>query len=151
MEVIETENSEQEPFNLTDVDKWVLSQTDEEFVLHDWEDLKRIIGEFFECLLFSRYIAVICSYDVFPLSLVTVSVLTPRRIWFHSSVEYLRREHEETRLNFKILNHVPLLSTSIYCTYISQQPMPSKPSSASPPTFDVTSPGQPPQSPNTAA
>lgn len=34
------------PFNLTDVDRQVLSQTDEEFVFHDWEDLKGIIGKF---------------------------------------------------------------------------------------------------------
>ncbi|KAH0594922.1 hypothetical protein MHUMG1_07220 [Metarhizium humberi] len=32
------------PFPLTDVDKWVLSQTDEEFQKHDWEDLKQVIG-----------------------------------------------------------------------------------------------------------
>ncbi|KAI3020475.1 hypothetical protein CBS147482_2011 [Aspergillus niger] len=31
-------------FNLTEVDRQVLAQTDEEFVLHDWEDLKSIIG-----------------------------------------------------------------------------------------------------------
>lgn len=31
-------------FNLTDIDRHVLAQTDEEFVLHDWEDLKAIIG-----------------------------------------------------------------------------------------------------------
>ncbi|KNG91721.1 hypothetical protein ANOM_000233 [Aspergillus nomiae NRRL 13137] len=31
-------------FNLTDVDRQVLAQTDEEFVLHDWEDLKAIIA-----------------------------------------------------------------------------------------------------------
>jgi hypothetical protein len=33
------------PFPLTDIDRWVLSQTDEEFHLHDWEELKKIIGE----------------------------------------------------------------------------------------------------------
>ncbi|KAI1815303.1 hypothetical protein GGS20DRAFT_354032 [Poronia punctata] len=33
------------PFPLTEVDKWVLSQTDDEFYYHDWEDLKKIIGE----------------------------------------------------------------------------------------------------------
>ncbi|KAH7159994.1 hypothetical protein B0J13DRAFT_616785 [Dactylonectria estremocensis] len=33
------------PFPLTEVDKWVLSQTDEEFHLHDWEDLKDIIAK----------------------------------------------------------------------------------------------------------
>lgn len=37
------------PFPLTDIDRWVLSQTDEEFHLQTWEDLKVIIGE--ECLL----------------------------------------------------------------------------------------------------
>ncbi|KAI8634596.1 hypothetical protein F5Y19DRAFT_118156 [Xylariaceae sp. FL1651] len=33
------------PFPLTEVDKWLLSLTDEEFHYHDWEDLKKIIGE----------------------------------------------------------------------------------------------------------
>lgn len=33
------------PFNLTEVDRLVLSQTDEEFVYHDWKDIKEIIGE----------------------------------------------------------------------------------------------------------
>ncbi|KAK2752092.1 hypothetical protein FQN55_007980 [Onygenales sp. PD_40] len=32
------------PFNLTDVDRQVLSQTDDEFVYHDWADLKQIIA-----------------------------------------------------------------------------------------------------------
>ena len=31
-------------FPLTDLDKKVLSQTDEEFEAHGWEELKRIIG-----------------------------------------------------------------------------------------------------------
>ncbi|KAH7412877.1 hypothetical protein BKA64DRAFT_659757 [Cadophora sp. MPI-SDFR-AT-0126] len=35
---------EDHPFPLTEVDKWVLSQTDEEFHLHDWEELKGIIA-----------------------------------------------------------------------------------------------------------
>ena len=35
---------EEAPFPLTDVDRWVLSQTDEEFHLHDWEELKAIVG-----------------------------------------------------------------------------------------------------------
>jgi hypothetical protein len=35
---------EEAPFPLTDIDKWVLSQTDEEFKKHDWEDLKQVIG-----------------------------------------------------------------------------------------------------------
>jgi hypothetical protein len=33
------------PFHLTELDRLILSQTDEEFVHHDWEDLKAIIGE----------------------------------------------------------------------------------------------------------
>lgn len=32
------------PFPLTDTDRWVLSQTDEQFHLHDWDELKEIIG-----------------------------------------------------------------------------------------------------------
>ncbi|KAK7403863.1 hypothetical protein QQX98_010367 [Neonectria punicea] len=35
---------EESPFPLTEVDKWVLSQTDDEFHLHDWEELKKIIA-----------------------------------------------------------------------------------------------------------
>lgn len=36
---------EDAPFPLTDTDRWVLSQTDEEFHLHDWDELKQIIGK----------------------------------------------------------------------------------------------------------
>ena len=39
-----TSNPEPPPFDLTDVDRDVLSQTDEEFALHDWDNLKDIIG-----------------------------------------------------------------------------------------------------------
>jgi hypothetical protein len=35
---------EEAPFPLTDVDKWVLSLTDEEFHYHDWEEMRKIIG-----------------------------------------------------------------------------------------------------------
>lgn len=31
------------PFPLTETDKFVLSQTDEEYKYHDWEELKEII------------------------------------------------------------------------------------------------------------
>ncbi|KAF7559976.1 hypothetical protein G7046_g4178 [Stylonectria norvegica] len=34
---------EDSPFPLTDVDRWVLSQTDEEFHKHDWAELKEIV------------------------------------------------------------------------------------------------------------
>jgi hypothetical protein len=37
---------EDSPFPLTDTDRWVLSQTDEEFHLHDWDGLKEIIGKY---------------------------------------------------------------------------------------------------------
>lgn len=33
------------PFPLTDVDKWVLSQTDEEFKYHDWDELREIVSK----------------------------------------------------------------------------------------------------------
>ncbi|CAJ2506179.1 Uu.00g003090.m01.CDS01 [Anthostomella pinea] len=36
---------EEAPFPLTDVDKWVLSLTDEDFHCHDWEDMKNIVAE----------------------------------------------------------------------------------------------------------
>ncbi|KAI2785125.1 hypothetical protein F4815DRAFT_7097 [Daldinia loculata] len=36
---------EDAPFPLTDVDKWILSLTDEEHKYHDWEDVKKIIEE----------------------------------------------------------------------------------------------------------
>lgn len=37
---------EEEPpaFHLTDVDRAVLAQTDEEFIYHDWKDLQDVIG-----------------------------------------------------------------------------------------------------------
>lgn len=41
---METALAEPPPFSLTDVDKWVLSQTDEEFHCHDWKELRTIIG-----------------------------------------------------------------------------------------------------------
>jgi hypothetical protein len=37
---------EEAPFPLTDVDRWILSQTDEEFKKHDWDELRIIIGEY---------------------------------------------------------------------------------------------------------
>ncbi|KAI2636413.1 hypothetical protein GGS26DRAFT_589019 [Hypomontagnella submonticulosa] len=36
---------EDAPFPLTDVDKWILSLTDEEYTYHDWEDIRKIIAE----------------------------------------------------------------------------------------------------------
>lgn len=33
------------PFNLTEVDRQVLAQTDEEFVFHDWDELRGILGK----------------------------------------------------------------------------------------------------------
>lgn len=38
-------------FNLTELDYKLLAMTDEEFIYHDWEDLKSIIGQ---CALISR-------------------------------------------------------------------------------------------------
>lgn len=38
------ENAKDEaPFPLTDVDKWVLSQTDDEFTYHTWDELRQLI------------------------------------------------------------------------------------------------------------
>lgn len=41
----EASTIEEAPFPLTDIDRWVLSQTDEEFKKHDWDELREIIGE----------------------------------------------------------------------------------------------------------
>src|SRR5688500_14509326 len=38
-------SQEESAFPLTEVDRWVLSQPDEEFQLHTWTDLKDIIGK----------------------------------------------------------------------------------------------------------
>lgn len=38
-------DGEQLPFNLTEVDLATLAQTDEEFIPHSWEELKKIIGK----------------------------------------------------------------------------------------------------------
>ncbi|KXX73287.1 N-acetylglucosamine-induced protein 1 [Madurella mycetomatis] len=35
--------AEEAPFPLTEVDKWVLSQTDDEYAYHSWDDLRSII------------------------------------------------------------------------------------------------------------
>ncbi|KAK1831723.1 hypothetical protein QBC39DRAFT_350769 [Podospora conica] len=35
---------EEAPFPLTEVDKWVLSQTDDEYTCHTWDDLRKIIA-----------------------------------------------------------------------------------------------------------
>ena len=41
-------NGEMLPFNLTDVDRATLAQTDEEFEPHSWEELKTIVRKQFE-------------------------------------------------------------------------------------------------------
>ena len=41
----EWRDGDDSPFPLTEVDRWVLSQTDDEFQLHSWDELKQIIGE----------------------------------------------------------------------------------------------------------
>lgn len=43
MGTIETPQST--PFNLTALDRQLLAMTDEEFVAHDWHELRDIIGE----------------------------------------------------------------------------------------------------------
>jgi hypothetical protein len=38
-------SDEPPPFSLTELDKWILAQTDEDFKKHDWENLKEVIGK----------------------------------------------------------------------------------------------------------
>ena len=35
------------PFELTELDRTILKQTDEEFTYHDWEDIKNIVGRIY--------------------------------------------------------------------------------------------------------
>lgn len=39
-----TTNDQSAPFHLTDVDRAILAQSDDEFVPHSWEELKEIVG-----------------------------------------------------------------------------------------------------------
>ena len=39
-----TSNDQTAPFYLTEVDRAILAQTDDEFVPHSWEELKEIVG-----------------------------------------------------------------------------------------------------------
>jgi hypothetical protein len=39
-------SNQDSPFPLTETDKYVLSQTDEEYKYHTWEELEGIISEF---------------------------------------------------------------------------------------------------------
>ena len=47
---------ESEDFHLTDVDRLVLSQDDENFRLHDWDELKEIIGQQRVCSLSNPFL-----------------------------------------------------------------------------------------------
>ena len=51
---------EDHPFPLTDTDRYVLSLTDEQYIKHDWNDLKNVIGEC-RCL---SWVARLYSYSL---------------------------------------------------------------------------------------
>jgi hypothetical protein len=59
------------PFNLTALDRQLLAMTDEEFVAHDWDELRDIIGEILSPHLQSS------PHKTFPHQ--------PGMIWPHSS------------------------------------------------------------------
>jgi hypothetical protein len=40
----DSSNGEEAPFPLTDVDRLVLSQTDEEYTPHTWDGLRELLG-----------------------------------------------------------------------------------------------------------
>lgn len=64
------------PFPLTEIDKWVLSQSDEDYKLHDWEDLKHIIGEW-TCAFYRRFwVVVLRIVPTLHLSISTIRGLT---------------------------------------------------------------------------
>lgn len=54
-------------FNLTDVDRATLRQTDEEYVPHDWQELKTIVGNGLSPSLFPWPSAVTFYANCFPL------------------------------------------------------------------------------------
>jgi hypothetical protein len=52
----DTAKDEEAPFPLTDVDRMVLSQTDEEFVAHTWEGLRELLGTAISLHCFTLYL-----------------------------------------------------------------------------------------------
>lgn len=42
----DTPPTEEAPFPLTELDRWILQQTDEEFKKHSWDELKKVIGKY---------------------------------------------------------------------------------------------------------
>lgn len=58
-------SQEESPFPLTEVDKWVLSQTDEEFQLHTWVELKDIICKLKYSCYSTNYLYIVCLICVF--------------------------------------------------------------------------------------
>lgn len=49
------------PFHLTELDRQLLAMSDEEFVAHDWDNLRDIIGES-PHLLFSHLLLMLSNY-----------------------------------------------------------------------------------------
>jgi hypothetical protein len=52
------------PFPLTDLDRHILSLTDEEYIYHDWEDLKNLISRPPPCNPLARIPSVIYIYPI---------------------------------------------------------------------------------------
>lgn len=55
----EIEAPESTPFHLTALDRQLLAMNDEEFVAHDWDNLRDIIGEI---LIFSSHLLIFPSH-----------------------------------------------------------------------------------------
>ena len=88
------------PFPLTEVDKWILSQTDEEWHFHDWEDLKGIIGEYLLLLFFPWFL----SFFLLPVS----SALSILKVPY--SIFRLHADISEQTTNLRPSNASPRIS-----------------------------------------
>lgn len=64
------------PFPLTEVDKWVLSQSDEDYKMHDWDDLRHIIGEWADALYWGLWVVAMRIAPILHLSISTARGLT---------------------------------------------------------------------------
>lgn len=66
------------PFHLTEVDRQILAQTDDEFVYHDWDELKDIIGESSYCRNTVYYIIIIVITITTTITLSNASPCSPQ-------------------------------------------------------------------------
>lgn len=72
---------EQAPFHLTEVDRQVLAQTDDEFQYHDWADLQDIVGKICYYLPFEPVIQKFRVLPSFRLTIMLTILLQHGMTW----------------------------------------------------------------------